>query len=143
MRIVKIGEKELGLKASPLALLYYQQDFKKDLIADLMSLQGLTKFAEGDYSALNSVLLLQILYVLNKAYNFGKKFPDFTRWLAEFDSIDLMEIIPELVEEIEDGFFRSAGLQQPAEPAAGQHRESGSESAGDREEDGVDLPRDE
>lgn len=143
MRIVKIGEKELGLKASPLALLYYQQNFKKDLIADLMSLQGLTKFAEGDYSALNSVLLLQILYALNKAYNFGKKFPDFTSWLAEFDSIDLMEIIPELVEEIEDGFFRSAGLQQPAEPAAGQHRESGSESAGDREEDGVDLPRDE
>lgn len=143
MRIIKIGDKEIGLKASPLALLYYKQDFKKDLIADLMSLQGLTKFAEGDYSALNSVLLLQILYVLNKAYNFGKKFPDFTRWLAEFDSIDLMEIIPELVEEIEDGFFRSAGLQQPAEPAAGQHRESGSESAGDREEDGVDLPRDE
>lgn len=143
MRIIKIGDKEIGLKASPLALLYYQQDFKKDLIADLMSLQGLTKFAEGDYSALNSVLFLQILYVLNKAYNFGKKFPDFNRWLAEFDSIDLMEIIPELVEEIEDGFFRSAGLQQPAEPAAGQHRESGSESAGDREEDGVDLPRDE
>lgn len=142
MRIIKIGDKEIGLKASPLALLYYQQDFKKDLIADLMSLQGLTKFAEGDYSALNSVLLLQILYVLNKAYNFGKKFPDFNRWLAEFDSIDLVEIIPELVEEVEDGFFRSAGAQQSGQPAD-QHRESGSESAGDREEDGVDLPGDE
>lgn len=142
MRIIKIGDKEIGLKASPLALLYYQQDFKKDLIADLMSLQWLTKFAEGDYSALNSVLLLQILYVLNKAYNFGKKFPDFNRWLAEFDSIDLMEIIPELVEEVEDGFFRSAGAQQSGQPAD-QHRESGSESAGDREEDGVDLPGDE
>lgn len=143
MRIIKIGDKEIGLKASPLALLYYQQDFKKDLIADLMSLQGLTKFAEGDYSALNSVLLLQILYVLNKAYNFGKKFPDFNRWLAEFDSMDLMEIIPELVEEVEDGFFRSAGLQQPAEPAAGQHGKPGPESAGDREEDGAGLQGDE
>lgn len=108
-----------------------------------MSLQGLTKFAEGDYSALNSVLLLQILYVLNKAYNFGKKFPDFNRWLAEFDSMDLMEIIPELVEEVEDGFFRSAGLQQPAEPAAGQHGKPGPESAGDREEDGAGLQGDE
>ena len=72
MRIIKIGDKEIGLKGSPLALLYYQQDFKKDLIADLMSLQGLTEYREGDYSALNSVMTPANLYVLNKAYNFGK-----------------------------------------------------------------------
>src|SRR5690554_6682134 len=67
MRKVKLGEKELELRASPLALLFYRQAFGKDLIADLVSLQSLQGLAKGDFSGLDTVLLLQIAYAMHRA----------------------------------------------------------------------------
>jgi len=75
MRIVKIGGKELGLKASPLALLYYRQAFNKDLIEDLISFQDMANIENGDFSGFDSVKILQICYAMNNADTFGKQFP--------------------------------------------------------------------
>jgi|SRR5690554_2028979 len=111
MRIVKIGGKELGLKASPLALLYYRQAFNKDLIEDLVSLQNMANMTDGDFSGFDSVKILQFIYVMNKAANFGKQFPDFEKWLAGLNEIDFadQQLWLDVVEEAIDGFFRSAG----------------------------------
>lgn len=112
MKTIKMGNKEIGLRATPLALLYYRQEFKADLLADLMSLQSMAEMANGDYSGFDSLKILQLVYAMHKADNFGKKqVPDFVSWLAKLDSIDFadQDFMMEIMDEAMDGFFRSAG----------------------------------
>lgn len=105
MRRIKIGEKEIGLKATPLALLYYKQEFKTDLIGDLLKMQKLAK----DPSALDSVALLQIAWAMNKAAEGkGKTFPHFESWLDQFEYVDFSDAdtMTAIMNEAADGFFR-------------------------------------
>lgn len=113
MRTVQIGNKELGLRATPLALLYYRQEFGKDLIENLVSLQDMANMADGDFSSFDSIKILQLLYAMNKADNFGKQFPDFETWLSQLDCIDFADqsFWLDVIEEATDGFFRSAGVK--------------------------------
>lgn len=110
MKTVKMGNKELGLRATPLALLYYRQEFDKDLIEDLVSFQNMAGMEKGDFSGFDSLKILQMCYAMNKANNFGKKqTPDFTSWLSKLDSVDFADenFILEVINEAMDGFFRS------------------------------------
>lgn len=105
MRTIKIGEKEIGLKATPLALLYYKQEFKTDLIGDLLKMQALA----NDPSALDSIALLQIAWAMNKAAEgMGKAFPHFESWLEQFEYVDFSDadMLTEIMNEAADGFFR-------------------------------------
>jgi hypothetical protein len=105
MRTIKIGEKEIGLKATPLALLYYRQEFKSDLIGDLMKMRVLA----DDPSALDSVALLQIAWAMNKAAEGkGKSFPNFEVWLDQFEYVDFSDAdtMTAIMDEAADGFFR-------------------------------------
>jgi len=110
MRKVKLGNKELELRASPLALLFYRQTFGKDLIADLVGLQSLQGLVEGDLSGLDSVLLLQIAYVMNRAARLEERFPNFEQWLSELENVDFGDAawLLAVTDEAVDGFFRSA-----------------------------------
>lgn len=105
MRTIKIGEKEIGLKATPLALLFYKQEFGTDLVGDLVKMKDIAK----DPSKLDSVLVLQVTWAMAKAYEgVGKKFPDFVKWLAELESFDFtdVDVINAIMDEASDGFFR-------------------------------------
>lgn len=115
---VNIGEQELGLRATPLALLYYQQEFDEDLMADLVSMQDMADMADGDFSGFDSVKILQICYAMNKADNYGESFPGFEEWLSKFESIDFAddEFLFSIIEEATDGFFRSAETGSKPEP---------------------------
>jgi len=109
MRTIKIGEKEIGLKATPLALLYYKQEFKTDLIGDLLKMQALA----NDPSALDSVALLQIAWAMNKAAEGkGKAFPNFEAWLDQFEYVDFSDAdaLTAIMNEAAEGFFRR-GIQ--------------------------------
>jgi hypothetical protein len=105
MRTVNIGGKEVGLKATPLALLYYKQEFKTDLIGDLLKMQEIA----DDPSALDSVALLQIAWAMNKAAEGkGKTFPHFESWLDQFEYVDFSDAdtMTAIMNEAADGFFR-------------------------------------
>ena len=105
MKTIKIGEKEIGLKATPLALLYYKQEFKTDLIGDLLKMQAIA----NDPSALDSVALLQIAWAMNKAAKGkGKVFPNFESWLEQFEYVDFSDAdtMTAIMDEAADGFFR-------------------------------------
>lgn len=113
MRTIKIGEKEIGLKATPLALLYYKQEFKTDLIGDLLKMQALA----NDPSALDSVALLQIAWAMNKASEGkGKTFPHFESWLEQFEYVDFSDAdtMTAIMDEAADGFFRGGSRTKPA-----------------------------
>lgn len=109
MRTVKIGDKEVGLKGTPLALLYYRQEFKTDLLGDLTKFSKINK---DDLSDFDSIALLRLAWAMAKADNgVGKQFPNFTAWLEELDSFDLsdQDMILSIIEEAQAGFFRGGG----------------------------------
>ena len=114
---IKIGEKEIRLRATPLALLYYKQEFGSDLLGDLIKMQDIAK----DISKLDTVACLQLIWAMNKADNYGKPFPSFEKWLAELESVDISDpsFIVAAVEEAANGFLRG-GKQSAAEAVAGK-----------------------
>ena len=109
MRTAIIGGKKIRLRANPLALLYYKQEFDRDLLADIIKLQSLQSLQDGDFSSLDMVSLFQIAYAMNKAAKPADVFPTFEEWLAQFETIgfDDPQWIVDVVEEAADGFFRS------------------------------------
>ena len=109
MRKIVLGNKEIELRANPLALLFYKQAFDRDLIADILKLQSLQSLQDGDFSSLDTVSLFQIAYAMNKAAKPADVFPKFEEWLAQFETIgfDDPQWIIDVVEEAADGFFRS------------------------------------
>lgn len=120
MRIAKIGNKELELRATPLALFFYKQAFNKDLIGDIASLQSLQNLKDGDFSQFDSVLLLQLAYAMNKASKPDKPFPTFEVWLSELEGVafDKPDWMVDIIEEAIDGFFRATGTaaKEPRKP---------------------------
>jgi len=117
MTEIKIGEKEIRLRATPLALLYYKQEFKSDLFGDLIKMQDVAK----DISKIDTVTCLQLIWAMNKADNFGKPFPSFEKWLAELESIDFTDptFLVAAIEEAVDGFLGKRGKPKPG-PVAGK-----------------------
>lgn len=112
MQTVKIGNNDVNLKASPVALFYYRQEFKSDLIGDLIKMSNQAK----DLSNIDSIAILQLIWAMAKAANgTGKNFTGFEKWLADLESIDFADqsLMNAVIGEAEDGFFRSANKPKP------------------------------
>ena len=108
---IKIGEKEIRLRATPLALLYYKQEFGSDLLGDLIKMQDIAK----DISKLDTVACLQFIWAMNKADNYGKPFPSFEKWLVELGSIDFSDpsFLVAALEEAANGFLGGRNRTAP------------------------------
>lgn len=108
MREIQIGDKQLRLRATPLALLFYRQGFGTDLIGDLVSMQNMA----SDPSQFDAVKFLQLVWAMNKADN-PKDFPGFETWLSSLESFDFTDesLMAAIVEEAANGFFRGSGRQ--------------------------------
>lgn len=105
MRELNIGDQTVRVRATPLALLFYKQEFKSDLLGDLLKLEKV----KNDPSQLDSVAFLQLIWAMAKADAFGKPFPSFVEWVGSLDSFDLSDqsVLVAALEEAADGFFRS------------------------------------
>ena len=103
MREIQIGDKTIRVRATPLALLYYRQEFNADLIGDLISLQAMS----SDPSQFDALKFLQLIWAMAKADD-AKGFPSFEAWLADMESFDFADndIMTAVIEEATDGFFR-------------------------------------
>ena len=104
MREITIGEKEVRVKASVLALLFYKQEFKSDLIGGVMKMKDI----QEDPSTIDSVTVLQMAWAMAKADN-PKSFPSFEKWASDIDSFDFTEVMTAVFEEATEGFFRGSG----------------------------------
>ena len=103
MREITIGEKQIRVRATPLALLFYKQEFNTDLIGDLISMQEMAT----DPSQFDALKFLQLIWAMAKADD-AKGFPSFEAWLADMESFDFADndIMTAVIEEATDGFFR-------------------------------------
>lgn len=129
MREVQVGDKMLRLKGSALSLLYYQQEFGRDLLGDLASMvaglagsQVLTSGKEIDPSKfdlikLDSVAILRLIWTLARtAAGVGSQFPSFVRWLEENEDIDIFnpDLMTAAMTEAQKIFFRGGKTVAPA-----------------------------
>jgi len=98
MREIKIGEKTYGARATTLALLFYKQEFKADMISD---------FTKIDAKNYDTILILQMFWAMNKAYNLPEKQLGFELWLETLDGIDFgdVEMVKGILEEVAIGLF--------------------------------------
>lgn len=104
MREIIIGEQKIKMRATPLALLFYRQEFKADLIGDLTKMEELKK----DPTKLDSVALLQLIWAMAKANAYPEKFDGFVEWISKLTEFNLSEasLFSAALEEAADGFFR-------------------------------------
>lgn len=112
MKTIKLGESEVDIKASPVALFYYKQEFKTDLIGDLIKMSEASK----DMSNIDTIMILQLIWGMAKAANgTGKNFSGFEKWLADLESVDFTDktLIDAVIGEAQEGFFRGANKPKP------------------------------
>lgn len=125
MRELKIGDQTVRVRATPLALLYYRQEFGSDLFGDLMKMvQGMAgvrailgqnndevDISNIDLSHFDITMILQLVWAMAKAdaFSTGEQFPSFKMWLSKLDGLDLTDpaFMTGALEEAVDGFFRS------------------------------------
>ena len=116
MREINIGGKEIRVRANPLALLFYKQEFKRDAIGDLATMFApmMAGGQETDpltmFKSIDSINLLQLIWAMNKAdAPLNSPFPSFEGWISELEYFDLADAnsMTGLVEEAMAGFFRT------------------------------------
>lgn len=110
MRELNIGDQIVRVRATPLALLYYKQEFKTDLMGDLTKLSTVST---DDMAKFDTLAILQMVWAMAKADAFGSKFDSFEKWLGSFEYINLADptLLTGAVEEATEGFFRTNGLK--------------------------------
>ncbi len=123
MRKIKIGSKNIVLRASPLALVFYKQIFDRDLLVDITKLELLSdSIKSNSLEGLDVVLLLQVAFVMAKCVDKTLS-SDFEAWVESFEYIDYGDLnwIIDVVEVAVQGFFRSAGSPAP-KPKGGKSK---------------------
>jgi hypothetical protein len=114
MREIKIGEKEIRVRATTPALLFYKQEFGTTLTSDLTKLQ---KALGVDSTNIDDVVILQITYAMAKAdAGFNAKFPSFNEWVDSIETFDFSDkdLVLAVMEEAASGFFRKGFEEQRA-----------------------------
>lgn len=94
-KIISIGGKEVGFKATASTPIRYKEKFNKDLFRDLQSLIPNANANQLDSSDLDC--FMKIAYVM--AWQYDHSIPsDPYDWLDEFDMFDIYYVLPQIVE---------------------------------------------
>ncbi|WP_277375836.1 MULTISPECIES: hypothetical protein [Paenibacillus] len=113
MRDLTIGSKQIRVKAGALALLFYKQEFKSDLLGDMLKMVGGNvgggPNVEIDPSSIDFLANLQMVWAMAKSAEYPKPYDGFSTWLAALDDdLDFSDttFFVGALEEATEGFFR-------------------------------------
>lgn len=109
-KIIKVGDKEVKMRASALIPRLYRFRFKRDMIRDMLTLKKAYKKAEelpedatdeqieeAQLSALDLTIFENVAYVMAKhADNSLPETPD--EWLDEFEMFSIYEVLPQILD---------------------------------------------
>lgn len=133
MREIRSGDQVLRVRASSLAIFFYKQEFKTDILKDISAVlkdwTGNKKVAQmvkgkTDQNQVDLIdvipdgyTIMQITWALNKAQNSAEDIqtPRFEEWIKQHQDISVMEIMQDVLEEAMNGFFRIAPTQEAPE----------------------------
>jgi len=134
MREIKIGEIEIGIKASALTPKLYKSEFGRecDITRDILNLVDAKKLiksnlenkeinkeeiADSFLERFDTVVLQQLTYIMNKTANIGtgNPFPSFDKWLLDYaEDLDVFTLMNDVIEEGIKGLFPSTrGAKHP------------------------------
>ena len=95
-KVIKIGDKELTVKATGATPRLYRLEFKRDLFVDMQKLESL-----DDDNPERFEILENVAYMMAKQgeTSEGHDFPkDITEWLESFDMLEFFEVLPDIFE---------------------------------------------
>lgn len=123
MREIKCRDTVVRVRASNLTLLFYKQEFKRDVVGDfsgmLAAVVGGLATTEGgkfdlsalDLSKIDSIVWLQIVWAMAKSAEFkgNSDFPNFFEWVETTDDLEIFtkDSLLAVAEEAAKGFFRA------------------------------------
>jgi hypothetical protein len=88
-KVVKIGNKEVTLRATASTVRRYRAAFGRDLLVDMQAFTG------GQQSGESLEAIEDLMYIMAKQAN--DKIPDdINEWLDQFDTFDIYQIFPQL-----------------------------------------------
>lgn len=100
-KIISIGGKEVGMKATASTIKRYRRKFNRDFFKDIRNLQK--KYAEAEntedveLSAEDLECFERVAYIMAWQYdNTIPASPD--DWLDEFDMFDIYQVLPQIIE---------------------------------------------
>ncbi|HHX63229.1 MAG TPA: hypothetical protein GX707_21330 [Epulopiscium sp.] len=95
-KIIKIGDQEVALKTTGATLLRYKIQFGKDLLTELIKLDGAYKDGELQPDKIDFEVFFNILWIMAKTADSTIKPP--VEWLDEFEEFPILEVLPKVME---------------------------------------------
>lgn len=97
-KILNIGGHEVKMKSTAGTMMRYRNNFNRDFIKDLINLQ--TKLSEKvengtELEAIDLDIFEKIAWCMAKTAD--DNIPNIERWLDEFETFDIMQVLPELM----------------------------------------------
>jgi len=97
-KTLNIGGKQVRMKSTAGTMMRYRNYFNRDFIKDLVKLQ--TKLTDKletgqEFEALDLDLFEKIAWCMAKTAD--NSIPDIENWLDEFETFDIMQVLPELM----------------------------------------------
>lgn len=102
IKTIKIGEKDVVLKADATLMLRYKQTFGKDLFSEQAKMQKcIIKDENGnnvgfDWENFDSTVILQMAWAMAQSYD--NSIPDIMTWLSQFDYFSPFVIYKDVAE---------------------------------------------
>lgn len=97
-KVLNIGGKQIKMKSTAGTMMRYRNNFNRDFIKDLVKLQAKLsdKLEKGqEFEALDLDIFEKIAWCMAKTAD--NSIPDIENWLDEFDTFDIMQVLPELM----------------------------------------------
>ena len=113
MRIIELGGKEIKMTGSPMTPFYYKKAFGQSFSGDLAALSEMA----NDLSQFDDINMLQMIWAMEVTTKCGKDMDPLEKWLGQFDSMDLSEIMEDVVEEAMNATFRNYKENKGEHPA--------------------------
>ena len=130
MREIEIGGQRLFITASPLTAMLYEQEFSyRDKDGNVLN-ASLFRDLESCSESMDRFVLLKATWAMAKTIRWRSPFPSFMEWADTLRDIDFSDPAPfnPIVEEINQGFFRSAANRDNGGGEGGHDSKAGSDS---------------
>lgn len=98
-RIITIGGRDIKLKSTAGTMMRYRNNFNRDFIKDLIKLQQkLVNKLDNDveFDAIDLDMFEKIAWCMAKTAD--DNIPDIEHWLDEFETFDIMQVLPQIME---------------------------------------------
>ena len=114
-RLIRIGDKEIGFKATASTTKRYRNKFNRDLFKDIQGL--IPKIGDGSEMEANDLeSFMNIAYIM--AWQYDHDIPeDPDDWLDQFEMFDIYMVLPQIIEL---WGLNMVELEQPKKKAEGQ-----------------------